>query len=758
MNGAAEAILEELLAQSITQTQLLQKLAKSFTGIGPASSGGSGGGAGGAAGVISSFNPLSIAMKAVTGAFSLLGSIIGGVVNVFKTLVNAAIDVGKRLFEFGKQAMTSGVKVSDFLNVFAGLPIVGRLFSIASNLQQINELILDGYRNISTVGATFGGDQFKFQAAAAKSGLTLDQFSRVVRSNADDLAAFGGTTEKGAVALSRMNMAFMTGTDKSGRSILGLGLQFDEAATYLASYMGMLGKSGDDRKMSDDTVVKKAREYVFELDALTRLTGMSREEADKKAQEIRNDRSFQAFLSTKTTAEKEFINSYLQMANAMDPEWAKQLKMQFMGLSVPVGDFGKNLIMTGQSAMLSADRYVKAAKTNMTAQERLEFFAQDALRMGKGFSDFAGKFPQMVALGGINLNNRLTELGTRLRNREITTDEFIKTLMKEQTTAATGSAAAAADAELAMRELGLGIMGAFMPILEAIQPPLLEFAKWMSGLIIAFLPQIKQKLETFVNWLYTTVGEYAGILSGPDGFKNLMKKMFEDMGNGLSTLWDTIRPYAEKAFEKIADFIRPIFTNLIDKVLNHVKYVMTGGLAGEHMATRDIKDKMSATKAEADRLLAEIGTMAAGEERNKKIAEQRALVKEWRDLNNQLNQTTQDNAGFFMRMTQNFDPRNWGGGGTQTPSTPRHSGTIGMTGSWWEKESGPLNVQAGESVLTKDQLAQIVDTASQSGLASQVERLNSLTAQMLIYLKATADNTAKTHKAAAAMQGNLLVG
>jgi hypothetical protein len=751
MNGAAEAILEELLAQSITQTQLLQRLARGFTGgSGSAAGGGGGGGGGIAAGLISSFNPLSLAMKAVTGAFSLLSSIIGGVVNIFKSLVNAAVDVTKRLFEFGKQAMTAGVKVSDFLNVFAGLPIIGRLFSIASNLQQINELILDGYRNISTVGATFGGSQFNFQAAAARSGLTLNEFSRVVRSNADDLAAFGGTTEKGAVALARMNMAFMTGADRSGRSILGLGLQFDEAANYLSSYMGMLGKSGDDRNMSDATVVQKAREYVFELDALTRLTGISREEADKKAQEIRNDRSFQAFLSTKTTAEKEFINSYLQMANAMDPEWAKQLKMQFMGLSIPVGDFGKNLIVTGQSAMLSADRYVQAAKSNMTAQQRMEFFAQDALRMGKGFSDFAARMPQLVALGGINLNSRLTELGTRLRNREITTDEFIKGLMEEQTTAAQGSAAAAAEAELGMRQLGQGIMGAFMPILKALMPPLLDFANWLSGLIKSYLPEITKKLEEFINWFTKKIGEYVGIFR-TEGFSGLFKKMFTDVSAGLAEFWKTIKPPIMDFFN---NYLVPWFDRLMIRVEFYLKNLLnrlSGGLApGDEESYKEERDKqleISRINAEriqslreAQRLLLETQTIAS---------DTHPSGKQW---------ATSAAQTAYARMAELINAIQENRSQMDIVLPARHSGTIGMTGSWWEKESGPLNVQAGETVLTKDQLAQIVDTASQSGLANQVERLNNLTAQMLVYLKATAENTAKTHKAAAAMQGNLLVG
>jgi hypothetical protein len=85
----------------------------------------------------------------------------------------------------------------------------------------------------------------------------------------------------------------------------------------------------------------------------------------------------------------------------------------------------------------------------------------------------------------------------------------------------------------------------------------------------------------------------------------------------------------------------------------------------------------------------------------------------------------------------------------------RHGGTIGMTGSWWEKESAPLNVQAGESVVTQDQMRQIVDTASQSGLAEAINRLNNMTAELVKATKQVAANTAATVDATKSLNGNL---
>jgi hypothetical protein len=63
--------------------------------------------------------------------------------------------------------------------------------------------------------------------------------------------------------------------------------------------------------------------------------------------------------------------------------------------------------------------------------------------------------------------------------------------------------------------------------------------------------------------------------------------------------------------------------------------------------------------------------------------------------------------------------------GMAPPVLPqRHSGTLGMTGNWWEKENQVVELQAGETVATPSQIAQIVGSASQNGFAQGISALN----------------------------------
>ena len=78
-----------------------------------------------------------------------------------------------------------------------------------------------------------------------------------------------------------------------------------------------------------------------------------------------------------------------------------------------------------------------------------------------------------------------------------------------------------------------------------------------------------------------------------------------------------------------------------------------------------------------------------------------------------------------------------------------------MTGNWWEKSDATLNVQQGESVVTQDQMAQIVGAAGQNGLAESIQQLNSLVALQVKYAKETAEYARRNVDATRSLDGNL---
>jgi hypothetical protein len=76
-----------------------------------------------------------------------------------------------------------------------------------------------------------------------------------------------------------------------------------------------------------------------------------------------------------------------------------------------------------------------------------------------------------------------------------------------------------------------------------------------------------------------------------------------------------------------------------------------------------------------------------------------------------------------------------------------------MTGNWWEKSDALLNVKAGESVVTPEQMAQITG-GGQENLILSISQLNNMTAQMLLAMKQTAEYTKRNYDAIKAIDGN----
>lgn len=762
MNGVAEALLQDLLAQSMTQTQLLQRLARSFSAAGGSGgSGGSGGGGGSGGSMLSVLNPLNLlsgAASLLTSGFKLLSGIVSTAWGIFKSLLGTVGNVANAFASLGKQAVENGIKMSDYYAMFQNVPLVGTFFTLRSTIMQVTEAMLEMYRNTSSVGASFGGSLSAARGAAAQAELSLNEFGKVVRTSAPNLAAFGGTVEAGATALARMNSQFMRGTDEAGRSVLGLGYKFDEAATTLASFMARQAAIGDARNMSDQQVIKGAREYAVNLDMLARLTGQERMELDKKLQLQQEEEGFLAYVnSIADKSERERILAARDFVAASNPAAMRQFMAGVQGLSVPMDEYGQQLILTGQAHELEAQTYIDVIKRSRTTEEAQRLMLEKTVREGRQVGKVFGDMAQTFTLSGQKVVGTSVALARRIDEAGGSTKAFDQALKESKNTAG-GNAKGQAEAELAARKAGEALLGVASRILGYFLPALEKIEGWLMGPGVAALEMVGAALGKIVTWITTTIAEYADIFK-KEGFGGLINQVGKDIKEGLKTAWEFIQGPVMRFF---TGYLKPWF----DRLMIEFKYWMLDlaeGILPDWMVEGD---KASRAKDKA-RELEELGiTTQVTRATNDARARLEALEKLMNTGRSRSSGLTPEQQAEYIRLTREVQQieaaearrraaiEAW----ERSRDNPkhRHSGTIGMTGSWWEKESGPLSVQAGESVLTQSQLSQIVDTAGSNKLAEQVERLNTISAEMLVYLRETAKNTADNMRATRALNGNAL--
>lgn len=756
MNGVAEALLEELLAQTKTNTQLLQQMARSFSGSGGGGGGGAGNAAAAASGLVSSFNPLSLGIKAITGSFSLLKNIVGGIIGIFSSLVSATIGVVKNLVDFGKKAMETGVKLSDFLNVFGGVPILGTLFKIGSSLAGIAEGLLESYRDISSVGATFGGDFMAVSKAAANAGLTIGEFGRIVRQNGEIFSYFGTTVQAGVNVFSNSVRKMFAPDSQTGISILGLGVRFDEAAEYLAGYMMNLAQTGEMERMNSDEIAAAGREYIVQLDGLARLTGQERKQLDEKMKAARLDQNFQAYLASLEPKQRQVVQRMVETASAISPDLGREVRARFLGVTAPVTEMGKSFAATGSVFMNDINLFRKAMNSGMNSTEAHSYMLELTAKLGMNQAELIRKAPYLLESGFVTLDGAVTGLGNRVNKSGGDITKAFADIEKEQKDASTGSANAMAQTELTMRDLGNAFNQAFLAVAGNLIPVVKELGIGMANLVMKYIVPLARAMAPLVKQFLDWTLDVAEIAK-KDGLRAAFTKIFTDVSGQLSNLWALIKGPVISVFEKIRDFLTPFFEELMIKMEYYVDRFIDSKIGGinekdekERVAKRDYDIAALRLKSETDAQALEMRRIELYRTFQARIA----TLKEVGGYSvTAEGKTVYGRQRQIDELTRQFEQMI---GASATDSRQRrHSGTIGMTGSWWEKEDKTVDIQAGETVLTQNQLAQIVETTGQNNLATEVRKLNSLTAQMLEYLKQTADNTRQSTKAVRGLNGNI---
>jgi len=360
----------------------------------------------------------------------------------------------------------------------------------------------------------------------------------------------------------------------------------------------------------------------------------------------------------------------------------------------------------------------------------------------------------------------------------MTFEQALQQANLDQANAATGSAARLAKAEQNIKTFGSNMNDIFMELIGPLTGPLMTFSTSILKTITEFtksegftntIKEVTNTMNDVFDWLSTALTESKEVIGDVfkwlgtsftqiksafewEGIKGGFTKIFEKIGQGIGNIWQYVEPGFTKlwesatpslisAFNGIVDFISPYLKKALDVVIDSVNdwiYEKTG--IGESSADRQQRQMLEQTKYYQNWM----------EDQKKKIG----LLG-----NNGLQQvgltgySDMDKKAIFEkfqsdRSVNSTDAIRASGG-------QRHSGTIGMTGNWWEKEDTTVNIQKGETVVTPSQMEQIVGAASQTGLAQSIQQLNSLTAQMLTQMKQTAEYTRRTYDATRALGGNL---
>jgi len=465
----------------------------------------------------------SVAGKVLGSAFSILGSVLGDITaSAFKTVGN--------LTDFAKELFNGTATVSGIFAAFKDLPFgLGLVAGLFETLAKITEENLNAFRQLSKVGVNLGGDLNQIRVVASSVGLSMQEYGEVIAANSETLSLLGKNADEGAAAFVKINKGLTTGN--LANQLLSLGYGFRDINELTASYIKINGGLTASQLKNTNQVQQSVINYGKELDVLARLTGKSREALQKQQEEQAADLNFQSYLNGLDENEREKANAALQLAMQSGGKGAADaLKSKLMGLP-PLTEEAQMYVATMQAGGKSVDDFAAIVKNGKTLQ-------QSQNQLDKAFSQaVAGnikdlkQFETVLRAGGMTGDKFSSTLQgvqaatTSYMQRGMTEEAAIQRALndarKKQIAQEKSGAAQAAESERALKALSSELIGAMLPVFQALTPLVQDLAQKFMGFASKNMPMITDVLTKFV----TAVADFLKDLFSPGGVDRTMKKI-----------------------------------------------------------------------------------------------------------------------------------------------------------------------------------------------------------------------------------------
>ena len=324
------------------------------------------------------------------------------------------------------------------------------------------------FRKLSQVGADFGNSIFDSRYAAINAGLSLEEFSGQVQSNAKMLALLGGSTMAGARRFQAISREIQLGFQPT---LSRLGISMNETTDLMTDYLEIQTGLGRAQDMSNDQLVAGTKKYITELDLLARITGQSRKEAAEEQKKIANDKTLRLAMASLGEAASRELQTVLA-AFSNDPEIQNAIKdVVVMGGSA-ITEEGMRLqqIMGGMVPFAQ-----RLGEGRVSAEEFLVAFGHNAKAANRNTQAQGMLYSRITASGSnfFNLDGALLKHGKMA--------EKLTEAQKEQAAAMASNNKRISDFQSAMTKFTNSLINLFSPLLEGATKALSYFADMISA-------------------------------------------------------------------------------------------------------------------------------------------------------------------------------------------------------------------------------------------------------------------------------------
>jgi hypothetical protein len=645
--------------------------------------------------------------------------------------------------------------VSGVLSGFAGLTgplgIVVTLFSLLAEFQEKN---LETYKNISNVGANFGGSLTDLRMASANAYVTLEQFGKIISENSQTLAKMGGSVNEGAKSFAILSNSLIA--SDAGSALLSLGYSTEEVNSSMLNYINVTGGRTKQELQNTEAITHATSEYMTELDKLTQFSGASRKQQEEEQKKAALNGAYQRALSNMTEEQRTRAEVARAAAAASGVAGASDLLMSSVAGLPPLTEDAKNLSgKFGEAAAGIGDMANQVRDTNGTVSG----VEKGLGRFNEGLSNQVnamGSSGDALSLSGDKIVNSAQLAAVKLQksgnDTAAGTAKNLADIDKNQKAQQASQAATMTAANKNLQELGQAVMGIVGPI-AAVLTPAFQLLGGVVSLITGTISGVVSVLDAIVTgiifpfkmWLIPWKIMLNAFITG-----------LTEVGKKLSDALEPIIAPFRKIFQTETGNLGKVFS--IIGTAGGILFDVLGTL-GEFLLTWPFKIIFGALGIGID-------YMAKGFKVLGNIIE--FIISPFQALQDWI-------SGFLDSMKDKLSSfGSFFGGSSDNKSKMAAGGIVTQATSLIAGEAGP------EAIIPLNKLTDIIQatlvsnvsnpSTSQSGgnagspdnsnktievLTAKLDQLNNTTMELVRHMKDTAENTKRTHDATKALNGNL---
>lgn len=456
----------------------------------------------------------------------------------------------------------------------AQIPIIGGIIGALGNALQGQ---IEAFRQLSRSGIDLGSSMYEAQRAAARTGLPLNVLTKTLSENSKSLALLGGNASTGAQRFLNIseNLKRSGFTDRMAR----LGLTMEEGADLTAGYLEVQTRLGRSQKMTDAELTRGTEDYILQLDQLSRVTGMTRKEAqDALKQQMLDKRVRTVTQGMNEKQLKEYQNSLAALEKA-NPELAEGFKELVATGGIPVTELGKKLAIANPEFVKAAGNFKRGNGTFEELAGTVRNGAERLDSMGKGFQDTASTLSATgkdMGTGGYMMYQGLHRFG-----------EGMTEAQKAQADAMENQKKNSAAFDRALTDLKNKLSVALLPYMDAFAKGMEVLIEVIGKLAIRAIPYIGVfaanlekaaiKLGQFFDYIANTPTDK--IIK--DATDKIISSLSDAASSGLKALWENPKVLGALAVGIAGFFAIAVAKTAASRVVSNVGTGIADKLTGK---------------------------------------------------------------------------------------------------------------------------------------------------------------------------------